>query len=165
MKGRRPKPTALKLVEGNRGKRKLPEADVSAKAVELPCPDGLSPGARAAWNRVAPLLANMGVTQETDAEALRLICDSLGEYGRAEKELRRKMTFENEGMFHAKPEVGMVKNLRAMLWRMLNDFGMTPSARAKVLGVTPTESTARSAASVAKYDERRAAYDRMIAGA
>lgn len=108
----------------------------------------------------------MGVTQPTDCEALRLICDSLGEYSRAEKELRGEMTFENEGMFHAKPEVGMVKNLRAMLWRMLNDFGMTPSARAKVLGTSPSEAIQHAGAgSVAAYDERREAYNRMIAGA
>ena len=56
MAGRKPKPTALKKLEGNPGKRKLNTKEpIPAKGM-LNCPEWLLPEAKKEWERLADLM-------------------------------------------------------------------------------------------------------------
>lgn len=75
MAGRPPKPTALKLLQGNPGKRKLndqePSPFVGAVAPGYVLADPLI---LAEWNTEAPRLERLGILTEIDADPLGRLC-------------------------------------------------------------------------------------------
>src|SRR5688500_3869820 len=75
MPGPAPKPTALKILHGNPGKRKLndqePQPSVGAKP---PAYIMARPALLAEWNRHAPRLTRLGLLTEIDDDALAMIC-------------------------------------------------------------------------------------------
>ncbi len=76
MAGRKPKPTAVKKLEGNPGKRKLNTKElVPAKGMPA-CPDWLMPEAKKKWERLAKLMNQMGVLTEVDMAAFAAYCQS-----------------------------------------------------------------------------------------
>lgn len=78
MAGRKPKPTAVKKLEGNPGKRKLNSKEpVPAKGMPT-CPDWLMPEAKKEWERPAELMNQMGVLTEVDTAAFVEICKKVG---------------------------------------------------------------------------------------
>lgn len=61
MAGRKTKPTAVKKLEGNPGKRKLNKNEpVPAKGMPA-CSDWLMPEAKKEWKRLAELMNQMGI--------------------------------------------------------------------------------------------------------
>ena len=78
MRGRRPKPTALKKLQGNPGRRPLNTAEPKpprARAVP-PCPPYLEGEARREWHRMAPMLSASGMMSLADATALAAYCQA-----------------------------------------------------------------------------------------
>lgn len=75
--GRPRKPTALKVLEGNPGKRPLPESEPRPDALQSPQtpPRTLTPGAAAEWRLIAPGLAGMGLLTTLDQGALETYCE------------------------------------------------------------------------------------------
>ena len=64
MAGRKPKPTAIKKLEGNPGKRKLNTKEpIPAKGMP-DCPEWLLPEAKKEWERLADLMNQMGFLQK-----------------------------------------------------------------------------------------------------
>ena len=65
-RGRKPKPTALKLLEGNPGKRPINEHEPIPPKGTVKCPTWLEPEAKKEWKRLAPSLEAMGVLTQAD---------------------------------------------------------------------------------------------------
>src|SRR5947207_11816997 len=87
MRGRKPKPTALKLLAGNPGKRRLNHREPKPQR-ELPtCPSHLLPAAKAEWKRLARELYDLGVLTRLDRGALAGYCQAYGRWVEAEKKL------------------------------------------------------------------------------
>ena len=81
MAGRKPKPTAVKKLEGNPGKRKLNSKEpVPAKGIPA-CPDWLMPEAKKEWERLAELMNQMGVLTEVDVLSVDTVS---GQYQQSE---------------------------------------------------------------------------------
>ncbi|MDR9740769.1 P27 family phage terminase small subunit [Proteus terrae] len=75
MAGRRPKPTHLKVVTGNPGKRKLNDKEPQPKR-EIPSPpEHLTDWGKMAWAKLTLLLDGMGVLTVADTLALERLCD------------------------------------------------------------------------------------------
>ncbi|MCB2250075.1 P27 family phage terminase small subunit [Salmonella enterica subsp. diarizonae] len=75
MAGRRPKPTRLKVVAGNPGKRKINDKE-PAPAHEIPSPPShLTDWGKVAWGKLTVLLDGMGVMTIADGLALERLCD------------------------------------------------------------------------------------------
>jgi len=75
MAGRKPKPTFLKLLQGNPGKRELPQNEpqpAKPKGAVPKAPRHLSDPARKQWRVVAKQLAGANILTELDAHALAL---------------------------------------------------------------------------------------------
>jgi P27 family predicted phage terminase small subunit len=146
MAGRKPKPTALKLLGGNAGKRKPPAREPKPTKGVPPCPAHLSPRAKAAWKRVGPELERMGVLTVADGMALELLVAAYAEYRDARETVAREgATYEsltqNGMMIRAHPSVAIASDAWRRVRAMLAEFGLTPSARTRVQGA-PGEETA-----------------------
>ena len=89
MSGRKPKPTKLKLITGNPGKRLLYEREPEPKPGIPECPSHLDEEARAEWGRIAPELATMGVLARIDRAALAAYCQAWSRWVKAEGEIRK----------------------------------------------------------------------------
>ena len=74
MRGRKPKPTALKLIEGNPGKRPINGHEPKPPASKPTCPSHLSPTAKAEWKRLAEALHRIGLLTQADRTALAAYC-------------------------------------------------------------------------------------------
>jgi len=75
-RGRKPKPTALKALEGNPGRRALNENEPKPRGAVSACPDWLEDEAKAEWARMGEILARMGVLTEVDLTACAGYCQA-----------------------------------------------------------------------------------------
>ena len=88
-RGRKPKPTALKRLEGNPGKRPLNELEPVPPTVALRCPNYLLPEARKEWKRLAPILMSMGLLTAADAVPFAGYCQAYARWREAQDEITR----------------------------------------------------------------------------
>ena len=133
MRGRRPKPTALKLIEGNPGKRPLPK-DEPTPPVGATKPKGLGAVASRKWDELAPLLTESRILTVVDAGALEAYCVAYEEYELAGQEIEKNgLTILNR--FDDTVENPCVATRRKALNAMRQwaiELGMTPASRSRV---------------------------------
>lgn len=143
MAGRPPKPTALKLIEGNRGKRAANknEPDPTYLA-DLEPPAWLAPAAQEVWNEVAPKLAAAKLLTEVDVQMLAMGCVAIAQH-------RYAVTRTGADLVKVKHEpgpdgepVGVGEHLnpwmlvQSMTFKqamaVFQQFGMSPAARTRI---------------------------------
>ena len=73
--GRHPQPTALKLLRGNPGKRKLNTDEPIPPVGDVEKPPTLSTPAGDVWDRLAPIATAMGTLTRADVAAFALLCE------------------------------------------------------------------------------------------
>lgn len=134
---RRPKPTALRLVEGNKSRRPLPKAEPKPRRCIPSPPDHLSKEARLAWGVFATKLDRIGVLTELDGAALEQACELYAEIValRADLATGRVQVVETVAgadLERPRPQVAMLQRAVSELRAWLAEFGMTPSSRTKV---------------------------------
>ena len=137
MAGRRPKPTHLKVVTGNPGKRKLNENEPQPVR-EIPSPPAhLTDWGKVAWGKLTVLLDGMGVLTVADVFALERLCDIYADILQLRITIAdegRTYTVQTEGGFLIKPNpaVAMLADADRRFKSYLVEFGLTPAARTKV---------------------------------
>jgi len=138
MAGRRPTPTALKLVTGNPGKRALNKKEPKPAAKAPPCPAHLDSDAKAVWKRLCSLLKKMGVLTEADGLALERLCDCYSDILRCreliERDGRTYTTLDQNSntLIKNNPAVNQLRAADSQFKSYLVEFGLTPAARSKV---------------------------------
>ena len=65
-RGRKPKPTAIKELEGNPGKRELNQNEPKPEKKAPRCPTWLEAEAKKEWKRLAKQLEQLGILTEVD---------------------------------------------------------------------------------------------------
>ncbi len=149
MKGRKPLPTNIHLLNGNPSKIKgLQERNEPQPSSEIPtCPAWLSAEAKREWKRICPELAVMGVLTIVDRTALAGYCAAYGRWRRAEEALAdgftndqltdRKETKDGEVIIIVqrakKPEVQIAIDSLTQVKAFCTEFGLTPSARVRMV--------------------------------
>ena len=128
--GRPNKPTELKLVAGNPGKRSLNKREPDAEYVEdLSPPDHLSDEAKQVWGVLAPRLRASRLLTVLDVEPLEMLCNSIVDYRQAQRKSATNET-SNGG-------ISPWKQLQSMHFKQLNIgfrmFGMGPESRSRVM--------------------------------
>ena len=68
-RGRKPKPTAVKQLEGNPGKRQLNANEPKPAARAPSCPKWLEDDAKKEWRRLAKQMEQLGILTEVDMAA------------------------------------------------------------------------------------------------
>lgn len=136
MAGRPPKPTALKKLGGNPGKRALNTNEPKPKGKRPSCPKHLQGEARREWNRMSKQLYELGLLTEVDRAALAAYCQAWARWVQAEDEMRkvdfRMITTTDSGYPVVSPWMGIATTAMKQMKTFLTEFGMTPSSRSKV---------------------------------
>ena len=88
MRGRKSKPTRLKLLEGNPGRRPLNDQEPQPEAALLEPPPELPKLARAEWQRLAGKLYDLGMLTHLDQTILEAYCYSYAKWKNALKETK-----------------------------------------------------------------------------
>lgn len=137
MKGRKPKPTELKLLAGNPGKRDLPEPPEYDDG-DIEYPEELLHEkyelARKEWDRQAPLLKRADVFKKIDRTALMCYCIAYQNYVTASDGIRDYGYFirTNQGHVMLNPHVKTQRLFFDQMSKLASEFGMTPSSRVRL---------------------------------
>lgn len=151
-RGPLPKPVALKVLEGNPGKRPLDLAAGVNPRIEIPSPPKhLGIEARKEWKRITPLLEDLGLISGLDRAALALYCQAAGRLAELETAFNGQVArLVDEGAdysdavykasYSVTPSgyaqqsviVQLIKSHRDQLNRYLMHFGLSPAARGRV---------------------------------
>ena len=75
LRGPPPKPTRMRILEGNRGRRPLPANEPQYPPGVPERPRGMSVGAQKIWGALAGEMAASGVLRTVDALALMQLCE------------------------------------------------------------------------------------------
>jgi P27 family predicted phage terminase small subunit len=141
-RGPAPKPTALKELAGNPGKRPLNKNEPRPRVAIPPCPKWLTGVARTEFKRAAKLLVNLQVLTEADRTALAAYAHQYAKWLEAEQkvvELGAVLVSPKSGGLYINPWQGVanmaLKNLRSLA----AEFGMTPASRSRVSAIGPAE--------------------------
>jgi P27 family predicted phage terminase small subunit len=136
MAGRPPKPSALKAIEGNKGKRAGNNAEPEFDLVsDLEPPWHLDDGAQQVWRELAFMLRKAQVFTVADKVALELLCNTIADIrlvrARRGDEFVIKSPKTGSEMLaqHLVAEQMLVKRAEALLAK----FGMDPASRSKVV--------------------------------
>ena len=119
--GRPAKPTVLKLLAGNPGKRPINALEPNAGDIDTSAPDELSGAAKGHWTRLAPMLAKSGVLKQSDRDLLFCYCESYATW--------------LDSVRAGKLNVSLLSQLR----QMLGEMGMTPAARTRIIVDKPKD--------------------------
>ena len=127
--GRKPKPTALKKLEGNPGKRPVPPT------VPLQCPKHLLPEAKKEWKRLAPILMSMGLLTAADAVPFEGYCTAYARWLEAQEEITRHGSIykDNEGRIRPNPYIAIANQQMREIKSFAAEFGLTPSNRSAMI--------------------------------
>jgi P27 family predicted phage terminase small subunit len=130
------KPTVLKLVTGTARPGRINPAEPDVK-IEIPtAPHHLSKHAREEWNRIAPILEDMGLVSKSDRSALAMYCQAWGDHVKAECMIRRHghVIKTTNGNMIQSPWVSISNKAKLTAHKFLVEFGLTPASRTKVSG-------------------------------
>jgi P27 family predicted phage terminase small subunit len=133
LRGPPPTPTAVLEARGS-WRAKLNEGEMKPKSGAPKPPKGLKPEALAEWKRVVTLLAPTRVLTAADRSALIMYVTSWGYMNEASDAIARDgvvVTMPN-GYPAANPYQRIYNEAFRQCERMLQQFGLTPSARARI---------------------------------
>ena len=143
MRGRKPKPTALKELDGNPGKRALPENEPRPPAPPQlpPAPTHMSNLAKREWRRVGKQLLTLGLFTGLDHAALTAYCVAWARHVEAEEHLAEFGTVlaSGGGTFYQSPYVSISNKAIEIMYKIGGEFGFTPVARARIQTQVPEE--------------------------
>ena len=138
VKGRKPKPLALKLLDGNPGKKPL-NLDIPSPDPGIPsCPSFLSGEAKREWRRISKELEIVGLLTLVDRAALAGYCQTYARWRAAEEIIAQEgLVYEYTNKNGSTnivehPAVKIARESMMLLKAFCAEFGLTPSARSRI---------------------------------
>ena len=135
MRGRKPKPTALKQLAGNPGKRPLNPAEPKPERGAPEAPEHLKDEARKAWDWLCDTLKRLGLLAKSDVAIMSLYCDTWAEYVKARQEVeqyRFLMISPKTGNPFVNPLLNVEAILKKQLLQYLSELGLSPTSRTRL---------------------------------
>jgi len=129
MRGRKPKPINLKILEGNPGKRPLNLNEPKPLQIAPECPKWLKPLAKKIWKRLYPELERLGLLTIIDEMAFAGLCQNYAIYIETEKYLEKngRVIKTKSGTVKSCPEVAISNNALKFVRSFASEFGLAPS--------------------------------------
>ena len=134
MRGRRPKPTRLKMLTGNPGKRPL-NGNEPRPAPAIPeCPAELGPVARTEWNRLVGELTALRLLTNLDRAALAAYCGAYALWAEATAQIQKygAMIKSPTGFPIQSPYLAIANRQAEIMMRIASEFGFTPASRSRI---------------------------------
>lgn len=141
MAGRPPKPTSLKVIEGNRGKRKTSKQEPDpAYLDDLTPPEWLPGAAKSVWNEIVPHLRMARMLSTVDAPMLAKGCVAIAQYRHATAMLGEQLVVDGgqsgEGDAPKAAQLNQWMVAQSMAFKqamaVFQQFGMSPAARTRI---------------------------------
>jgi P27 family predicted phage terminase small subunit len=136
--GHNRKPSKLKAVQGNPGKRKLNKREPRPQPGVPDKPARLEKEAQAEWDRLSPILEKMGVLTRADGAALEVYCKLHALNLRAQAAIKKygiviaKLDEVGVSTLKKNPAVSIFESTTRLIRSFLQEFGLTPASRSKV---------------------------------
>lgn len=147
MQGRKPKPTALKVLAGNPGKRAINHAEPTPRVVMPKPPEHLSDAEKEKWKSTVRELYPLGLVTNIDKDHLAMYCTIYVRWVKAERMVRDKgeIIKTAAGNIIQNPYLSIANRALDQLNKLGAEFGMTPSSRSRVKAdmLTPDEKLER----------------------
>lgn len=142
MRGRLPKPTQLKIVQGTARPDRMNEDEPVPPAGDIVPPAWLKKRARRLWAEMSPILMQMGVLTTADVQAFAVLCETQAEFIEARADVAKRGTeiertrYGKDGMPFVEtrdnPSVRIASDAGKRVKAMMVEFGMSPSSRSRV---------------------------------
>lgn len=135
-RGRKPKPTAVKVLEGNPGKRELNMFEPVPRKTSLPkCPDWLEEEARNEWHRLSKNLYELGLLTDLDVQAFASYCQAYARWREAEEFITQhgSLIKTKSGYWQQVPQVSIAHQNQKIMMQAAAEFGLTPSSRSRII--------------------------------
>nr|WP_309501750.1 phage terminase small subunit P27 family [uncultured Roseovarius sp.] len=145
-RGPKTKPTKLKLLTGTARTHRLNPHEPQPDVARPDAPEHLTDAAREEWDRIVVDLVALGILTQLDRGALAAYCQAYGRWSAAEAALARMADRDavtdglivktKSGNLIQNPLVGAANKAMADMVRYAAEFGLTPSARTRVAGMS-----------------------------
>jgi P27 family predicted phage terminase small subunit len=135
--GRKPKPYQLKLLEGNRGKRKLTKPPDPSGELGPP-PSSLNTTGRQLWRLIVKWYGSIGIVKEADTKTVEIFCRAFSDYKKYTAEIKKYGAWYEmpTGSIRLHPRVIMRDRAVAVIHRFGSELGFTPVARQRLTSDT-----------------------------
>lgn len=135
VRGRKPKPTFLKLFEGNPGKRPLNDREPKPPEGMPECPVWLEPEAKNEWRRLARIMSRMGVLTLVDKAAFANYCQAYARWKEAEEYISQNgpTVTTSSGYVQQIPQVNIALSYSKLMTKIASEFGLTPASRSRII--------------------------------
>lgn len=132
--GNAPTPTALKMLRGNPGKRRVNRDEPRPGPSRGDCPAWLDDPARALWGAYAPTLIRLGLLTELSEPAFAALCESWSLYRAAAQQVREdgSTVVQPTNGEAVSPHVTIRGKALGDLRALMAEFGMTPAAATRI---------------------------------
>lgn len=133
-RGRKPKPRAIKVLEGNPGKRQLNFSEPKPVKKAPRCPNWLEDEAKKEWKRMAKQLEHLGILTEIDMAAFAGYCQAYARWKEAEEFITKHGTIVKtpSGYWQQVPQVSIAQTYLKIMNKFCEQFGLTPSSRTRI---------------------------------
>lgn len=132
--GRKPVPSALKLVKGTDQPCRMNKNEPKPKADNIKMPVGMSDSAKKHWGQVVKQLKEAGIMTNLDVTALMIYCETYAQWRDATDKINKhgSVVKGERGFPVRSPYLMVAQKAFDQMKQMLTEFGMTPSSRTKV---------------------------------
>jgi P27 family predicted phage terminase small subunit len=131
MRGRKPKPSHLRVLDGagSAGRGSL-----RAEGKMPTCPAHLSPSAKAEWKRLSQMLYELGVITMLDRAVLAGYCQAYGRWVEAERKLKETPALLKmpSGYVQQNPWLTISNKQLELMHKYMCELGLSPVARTRV---------------------------------
>lgn len=142
MAGRKPKPTALKILAGNPGKRALNTNEPEfTELTHVEPPEWLGSLAVSMWETVTPELIRNKLLTVGDLHNVEAFCMAYQRWREAEKHINLNgIVIETENTVIKNPAVTVVNEAKKQMTQFGSLLGLDPSSRTRLTGAAQNNS-------------------------
>lgn len=133
MRGRKTKPTHLRLLEGNRGHRALNEQEPKPEGDLKDCPEWMTESQKSGWN-YAITHAPKGMLKKIDQSALVVWVVAEDVHRQATEKLTHGLIMKapNTGLPIQSPYLPIVNKQASIMLKAAEQLGFTPASRPRI---------------------------------
>lgn len=138
MRGRKPRPTNLKILQGTARPDRLNPYEPKPEPAVPSCPKWMPLMGKREWRRLAKELHELGILSRIDRGVMALYCEAYAQVQEAIRHIEEEgAVIETKWGLKVNPWQAVLKAARESMRRCAIEMGMTPSSRARVKANKP----------------------------